>query len=319
MSKLGKIVLACAGIAIVIGIIGVIGVVIPENERFNPMYYEADPSDYPYINYSNEASAVAKANMQLTNMTFGSIQIISVGDFTTAKFFVDNIMGGAIFWEISDGDITVRLDACNGEIITYSRVTRTNGTPQSQAQILNNANNYANQFKQLPTDRTSPVIDAVVTSKRLTYNSDDNETTVTENGYQIIRFNRTKSNVVVSDHIEMWIMPDGVMSFYYKNWYMNLENFNVVYTLTAQQAGTVATNYIGGNSTVMDCYKLILRPNDFWEDEGDSGNYTWSSPVCAWVVWVKNPADDLCIVHVNASTGAIVGGDYIEEYYLYES
>jgi hypothetical protein len=241
-------------------------------------------------------------------MSVGNIYTVDDEDPDFHAFcYRDYSMGSIIYWELEDEDTTVFIRADNEEIVYYEHTGWLPGS-MSEPQILSQAQVIAIQFASLPPDKENPEahwLDSVISIGDITQEGDDDATSLYS--YWEVTYNRTKENIPAEDHIRVLLLPNGYCSLYCKEWNMDLDTFSTSYIISQSQAQSIALAFVGGSSTVEDIYKLILRPNNFWGEDLEFGN----NPCCAWVVYVHDEDDNLCVVHVDGNTGEVIGGDAI--------
>ena len=107
---------------------------------------EVEPGDYEDLLFETNISALADANIQLGGMTHGNIQLINEADPNyIGTLILDHEIGDIIYWELSDDNTEVYMDAFTGEIISYyNSFYETGPLPQPGAEAL--AEIVANQF-----------------------------------------------------------------------------------------------------------------------------------------------------------------------------
>ncbi|MDG6224983.1 MAG: hypothetical protein QCI82_05665 [Candidatus Thermoplasmatota archaeon] len=274
---------------------------------------EDNPDNYSGLQLPTGNDALASANSQINNMTYGNILPINSQDEDyQAKFYHDYSFGDIQYWEIVDSTSTVYILADTAEIIYYSQNGMVQGSLTEQ-QILYQADLIVRQFATLPGDLDLvPYVDwreNVITSVGI--NDDTQQQTINSDlSFWIVCYNRTKNNIKSEDHIQVLLLPNGDCSLYRKICNMDLKSVNTNYAITKQQAENSACNFIGDNPTVINCYKKISRPNDFY---GDEGIQYGTLPKSVWEVVVSN-SDGTYIVDVDKDNmNLILGGDYLQE------
>jgi len=264
------------------------------------------------LHVTDASSALTHANDQLVDMNVGSIHTLDENDPNyMVTCFRDYEIGDEVYWELEDSNTTVYVWADNGEIIFYEHTGWVTGS-MTKNQILSQAATIANQFEDLPSDRTNP--EANFYSDKIEIglcNQVTQDEIVSYKSCWEIIYNRSKNNIITEDHIQLLLLPNGYLSQYSKVWFMQLDSFSTSYTVSQATAETTAEALFGGNSHAETSYKRIVRPNNIWFGTFNYG----SSPGCVWEVWIHDDDDNLCLVQVDGTLNTIVGGDIIENYY----
>lgn len=274
-------------------------------------YEELDPASVPGLQFTTNTTAAAHANTLLDLMTLGDIKLLDLEDsYFHGTLIKDYIMGGTIYWELSDSVTVVFVEGFTGELIKYSCDDWEEGMiSESEAEAL--AESIAHQFSQLPPDRSTPDSQFILLWTWETYNHTINETITVEYDYWKIRFDRTKATITADDKIVVMLNPNGDLYSYSKIWFMELGTLDTNYLISQSEAESTALAFVGEGSSVMSTMKRIVRPNHHWEEEPAYG----LDPVCVYEIWVKDSEFNLWIVHVDGDTNQIVGGDYGHSFY----
>jgi hypothetical protein len=267
---------------------------------------ELDPSQYQYLTYNDNESALEEINDQLSTMSYGNIQTVDDNsEIYTARLMRDYEMGDIIYWEISDEVITVAMDADTGEIIYYHNGDHKSGDfTESQAAAI--AFEMANQFYTLPSDKSSPNTRTTTPITWVKRNSSTNETTIINETYYITQYKRLKNTIVTEDTIVVTLDTEGNLCGYSKIWWMDLSSFSTTYTIAQNDAEQTALTHAGAGSEVNATFKKIVRPNKSWTEDDV---YYGEDPTLVWSIYVKDADDNLRIYHVDGVLGTIVGGD----------
>ena len=267
---------------------------------------EVDPEDFQDLTLETISEAVTEANAQLTNMQYGNINTIDIeDDYFFGRLIRDYEMGEIVYWDFGDSETDISIDAHSKEIITYLCYEWSDGSiSQSQAEF--NAIQIASQFAQFPSSYSGPSTDLYDVSSYYEYNATTNSTTFYEQKNWLLKYNRTKNQIVTEDHIEVWLNLNGDLGYYYKNWNMDLDSFPTNYVVNQQDAEETALDAAGEGSSVDLSFKIIIRPNRYWDGEGFSFG---EAPSLAWEVWVTDSDGMLSIYHIDGNENEIIGGD----------
>ena len=287
---------------------------------------DVDPDDFPGISLSSSSSALTSANSQLNSMQYGNILTLNGNceDFV-GRLIYDYEIGNILYWELSDDDVIINIDAYSSEIIFYQRTGWTDGD-LTEAQALALAPNIANQFCSIPSDADQPSI-SLETPIELAYiDPSTNNYITTDCDFWYIEYYRIREQIVCEDYIRVAINPNGYLHIYSKIWFMDFTNFNYNYTITLNNAVITAQAYLsetfGESGTYKSGMKRIIRPNYCWNvtegPEDEDGNKTLGYGLEQMVVWeilIQTSDLDQFILQVHGRENRIVGGDITPLFY----
>ena len=290
---------------------------------------EIAPANYPDLTHNNVEDAINHVNAHwLQNMvndptTYGTIYLLDELS-TEGELFLDHEMGGIIYWELDDGEITVLLQAYSGDIIKYSPNEWTDGS-KTQQEIETRAENIINYLCDgIPDDSMGPDIYEETTIQSIGVDVETYEETVTNYDYWYVWYDRIKDatpDLITRDFIKLMITPNGDLAYYKIVWNMDLADVDISYPVSQSEAENTALEYTGEGSSVSSTVKRILRPDYFWLvpgsplDEGEPVMVYGLEPVAVWNIEIRDANDNLCIYYVHGIENRIVGGDFIYDYY----
>lgn len=283
----------------------------------NPEEWEND------LDINNNESAWYWANDQLDDMGLGNI--ISISEIYTATLILDHSLGNVIYWLLESNELEIKMDANTSEIIQYERYegqavadpTAPEGTMFLQA---------VEQFHVLPNDAGSP---DVYTSTLFGHNNvdyysetvpstdEDNQTSTNVWCSWVCAWNRTEDSIVTDDKIIVMFSQMTIL-FYYKAWFMDLNDIDTYYDITQTQAESAVSSHWSGCS-INETTKRIGMPNNFWEYQVSENEFLTygTTPISMWLVIADNSTDQrIYYVLGIGQEPVIVGGDWIVGLYI---
>lgn len=243
---------------------------------------EVTPWERPFFRVE-EQRVLEEANRQLEAMELGDISTIDpTSDDYRARLFRNNNWG-VLYWEFEDGDTEIRVNAETGEIFDYwGLAPHEEGPNLSEEEAMAYVLDLMSQFAPLPIDMDPPWVD---------HSSWSSEDVLLPNGtwgyvvYYLdwdFQFNRSFNGIRTSDGIVVWMDVDGSLTWYSKEWFMDLGDFDATFTVSAEEAESVARAFLSSehgepNETLVWCEKGIIYPTGIeWERlPGDT-------PICIW-------------------------------------
>ncbi len=307
----------CVNILLVLIIIALLINFIPHKDDLDNQVHAAtvsrEATSTAGMTLDTSSEALQSANNQLDDMNTGNIVTI---DGNSPDFYAisyrDWKRGNIVYWELEDQDTTVFIRADTEEIIYYEHTGWVTGS-MSENQILTQAATIAGQFDDLPSDKNNPeadLIDDLLSSEG--YDATSQTFSTTNYPYWQVIYSRIKDNIIAEDHIKLLVLPNGYCSLYSKTWNMSLASFSTTYGISQTQAENIAKQFVGGDVTVHQSYKKIVRPTYFWtQEDSEYGN----PPSCAYVIWIEDADGNLWIIYIDGNSSLNLGGDYAANYY----
>ena len=250
-----------------------------------PLEVREELTQWEYPSYDMEERRVLEeANEQMARMELGNIQQVDPDSSNyKARLFRDNNWG-ILFWEFKDWDTEIWVNADTGEIFYYfSTADREDGPRISREDIEAYVEELMSQFAPLPSDMDPPWVD---------HSSWTSEGILLPNGtwgsieyYSDwdFQYNRTYDSIRTSDGITVWMDVDGSLTWYNKDWFMDLEGFDTTFTVTADEAEEAAAAFLirerGMQNVTFDyCVKRIMWPFEMedWPRPGEDPVLVWS-------------------------------------------
>ena len=247
---------------------------------------EITPWRHPFLTVAAQM-ALDEANGQLEAMELGDIRTVdqTSPDFR-ARFFRNNNWE-IHYWEFEDGDTQIRVDASTGEIFDYFSTHETmEGPRMPEDEVRDYVERVMAQFAPVPELTGEPQVDH---SMWCMYAVEmENGTIVYRDMYEDwdFFFYRTVDGIPTSDGFWVWIEVDGTLINYEKEWFMDLDDLDIGFTVTREEAETAAIEAISrelgqGNITSGDSWQEIV-----WPKTMDGENDVLGDPIPLWVVEV---------------------------------
>jgi hypothetical protein len=243
---------------------------------------ELSPWDYPFYE-AEERETLEAANEQLAAMELGNVVTVDRhSNHYKARLFRDNNWG-IIYWVFKDWDTEIYVNAETGEIFWYSSGSDLEEGPSiPEEDVQAHIEALMVQFAPLPPDLEAPYV------HHSHWTSEDillpNGTWGSKESYGnwIFYYTRTYEGINSTDSIHVTIDVDGTLTYYYKDWFMDLDGFDATFTVTEEEAEDLAREYLANergrtNVTTQYCLKSICWPWDM-----DDGPLPGETPVCIW-------------------------------------
>jgi len=218
----------------------------------------------------------------------------------------DHDWGNIYYWEMSQDDFSMAIDATTGEVVDFSWYRDQGDGTLTREQALAIAMRYIELFGGVPDDASPPSIEYLHRGATYRYYEETGEPNWTEVYDWYIEYVRVKDGIPTDDHLTAIIDPDGRSCTYYKVWNMRLAGVMAGLEVSYEEAVGIARSAANG-ANITSIEHRIVRPNGAWRDA------PWRSgtdPVAVWRVTFEY--DEVYYLHyidIDDRMGEIVGAD----------
>jgi hypothetical protein len=259
---------------------------------------DRSPGDYLFL-ILPDWWAADLANARIATLGVGNVSGVDLDEEDAdSQLVLDHEMGHLTYWELWDDDVDVSVNARTGQIISYFKCTETYEGSATREEIREMAIRIANRWGGIPLDAVGPFIEY---DSWISYNDRDL--------YEwYVYWYREKDGIPTTDHIRMSFDTDGTLTFYYRDWNMELGGLDTRYTVTREEAIDIASEIAGDEVPLVSCEKMVVRPMGAMMGE----DLLWGTDPCpVWSVEFDYNSDTyVACVQVHARTGEVVGGDW---------
>jgi len=284
----------------------------PLQQQANRGYFdspvdELGPDPHPFLPISTLDEAVKIANGILPGITGGAFIPF---DRDYEEFFGelrwDHDMGNIYYWEMSQDNLSIAIDATTGEVVDFSWYRdQENGTLTNERALVVGMG-YIKLFGELPDDSSTPSAEYISQETRMTWDDETGEFIEVKVYHWDIQIDRVKDGIPTDDYIRVIMDPNGHLRYYYKTWNMRLGGVTASHEVSYEEALGIARSAAEG-ANITSIEHRIVRPNGAWRDA------PWRSgtdPVAVWRVTFEY--DEVYYLHyldIDDRTGEIVGWD----------
>jgi len=284
----------------------------PLQQQANRGYYDSPASELgpvsrPFLPISTLDEAIGIANGKLPGIVGDAYVPFNHDDeYFWGELIWDHGMGNIYYWEMSQDDFSMAIDATTGDVVEFSWYRDQGTGALTREQVLGTAMRYVELFGGLPDDASPPSIEYVHRGATYHYNETTDEVSFTEEFRWYVKFVRTKGGIPTDDHLTIVLDPNGGYDSYYKVWNMRLGSVSVGAKVSYEEALEIARSVAEG-ANITSTEHRIVRPNYAWRDA------PWrfgTDPVSVWrVTFEYSDITYLAEIDIDDMTGEIVGMD----------